>query len=65
MWRKFLSRKFIVAVLVFIIGIVEAACPSCVELIDWKLAGPLIAYILGEAGCDIIRAYIEWTMPRS
>jgi len=64
MWRKFLSRKFILAILVFIFGIVELVCPSCAELIDWKFAGPIIAYILGETGCDIMRAYIEWTYPK-
>ena len=63
-WRKFLSRKFLVAVAVLILGIIQALAPGVLHFVDWKVMGVILAYIFGEAGVDIIRAYIEWTQPK-
>lgn len=65
MWRKFLSRKFLLAVAVFVLGIVQTAAPGALNGFDWKIVAPILAFIFGEAGYDIIKAYIEWTQPKA
>jgi uncharacterized protein YqgC (DUF456 family) len=59
-WKKFLSRKFLLAVAVLVLGLVNALVPELPNLIPWAVVGPIIAYIFGEAGRDIIRDYMEY-----
>lgn len=56
-WSKFLSRKFLLAVAVMILGILDVAVPGMPQIVTWSIAGPIIAYIFGEAGFDIVRLY--------
>lgn len=63
-WKKFLSRKFLLAVAVLVIAVVEELSPGAVNIIDWRVAGVILAYIFGEAGYDILKAYIEWSQPK-
>ena len=59
-WKKFLSRKFLLAVAVLLLGLVNALIPDLPNLIPWAVVGPIIAFIFGEAGRDILRDYMEY-----
>jgi len=63
-WKKFLSRTWIGAAVFVILAIAETIHPGITAHIDWKIVGPVIAYILGEKMLDAVRAYIEWTQPK-
>jgi uncharacterized protein YqgC (DUF456 family) len=58
--KKFLSRKFLLAVAVFLLGLVNTVSPDLPNIIPWTVAGPIIAFIFGEAGRDILRDYIRY-----
>jgi len=60
MLRKLTSRKFLLALAVILIKIVESATGISVEILPWEIVAPIIAYIFGEAGVDIIRQFIEY-----
>ena len=57
MLKKFLSRKFLLAVAVLVLGIIQSFWPDTLHIIDWKVIGVVLAYIFGEAGKDIVVAY--------
>lgn len=59
-WKKFLSRKFLLAVAVLLLGLVNVVNPDLPNLIPWVVVGPIIAFIFGEAGRDILRDYMEY-----
>jgi len=58
--KKFLSRKFLLAVAILLLGLLDGMIPDLPNLIPWTVAGPVIAFILGEAGRDIIRDYLDY-----
>jgi len=59
-WSKFLSRKFILAVLVVILGFLNTLRPELVEAIPWPAVAAALAFIFGEAGRDILRDYVDY-----
>lgn len=59
-WKKFLSRKFLLAVAIFLLGLLNVVNPGLPDLIPWAVVGPIIAFILGEAGRDIVRDYLNY-----
>jgi len=59
-FKKFLSRKFLLAVAVLLLGLLDGVIPDLPNLIPWTVAGPIIAFIFGEAGRDILRDYMEY-----
>lgn len=64
-WKKFLSRKFLLAVAVLVLAIIDAASPGSINIVNWTVIAPILAFIVGEEGYDIIKAYIEWTKPKA
>ena len=59
MFKKFLSRKFLLAVVVLVLGIFQAIYPHALQFIDWKVVSVALAYIFGEAGRDIVKTYLD------
>ena len=59
-WKKFLSRKFLLAVAVFLFGLLNVLNPELPNTIPWVIVGPIIAFICGEAGRDIVRDYLNY-----
>lgn len=64
-WSKFLSRKFLLALAVMILGILDVVVPGMPQIVTWSIAGPIIAYIFGEAGLDIVRLYQKYKYVQS
>ena len=59
-WSKFLSRKFLLAVLVVVFGAMKVLKPELVDALPWSVVGVALAYIFGEAGRDILRDYLDY-----
>jgi hypothetical protein len=59
-WKKFLSRKFLLAVGILGLGIVNEAVPDLPDLVPWEAVAPALAYIFGKIGRDIIRDYMSY-----
>jgi hypothetical protein len=59
-WKKFLSRKFLLAVGILGLGIVNEAIPDLPKLVPWEAVAPALAYIFGKIGRDIIRDYMSY-----
>lgn len=59
-WKKFLSRKFLLALAVLILGVVGETVPNLPTLIPWEAVAPALAYIFGKIGRDIIRDYMSY-----
>ena len=59
MFKKFLSRKFLLAIAVLVLAILQSVYPHALQFIDWKVVGVVLAYIFGEAGKDIIETYMN------
>jgi len=59
-WKKFLSRKFLLAVGILALGVVNEAVPDLPDLVPWEAVAPALAYIFGKIGRDIIRDYLDY-----
>jgi hypothetical protein len=59
-WKKYLSRKFLLAVGILGLGILNEAVPDLPDLIPWEAVAPALAYIFGKIGRDIIRDYMSY-----
>jgi len=55
--KKFLSRKFLLALLAVVAALVN---PELTEQIPWPVVGVIMAYIFGEGGRDILRDFISY-----
>lgn len=56
-WKKFLSRKFLLALLPVVAAIVN---PELLENIPWPVVGVVITYIFGEGSIDFLRKFIDY-----
>jgi len=59
-WKKFLSRKFLLAAGILVLGVVNEAVPDLPKLVPWEAVAPGLAYIFGMIGRDIIRDYLDY-----
>jgi uncharacterized protein with HEPN domain len=59
-WKKYLSRKFLLAVVILTLGVVGEAVPDLPNLVPWEAVAPGLAYIFGKIGRDIIRDYMSY-----
>jgi len=55
-WKKFLSRKFLLALLTVVAALVN---PELIDKIPWPVVGVVISYILGEGASDFLRPFIN------
>jgi len=56
-WKKFLSRKFLLALLALVTALVK---PELVHQIPWPVVGTVLAFIFGEFGRDILKDFIDY-----
>jgi len=56
-WKKFLSRKFLLALLTVVAAIVN---PDIMDKIPWPMVGVVMAYIFGEGGRDILKLFVDY-----
>lgn len=56
-WKKFLSRKFLLAVVTLIAALVN---PDAIASLPWPVVGVVLAYIFGEGGRDILRLFVDY-----
>lgn len=59
-WKKYLSRKFLLAVAILTLGVVGEAVPDFPNLVPWEAVAPALVYIFGKIGQDIIRDYMNY-----
>jgi hypothetical protein len=59
-WKKFLSRKFLLAAGILVLGVVNEAVPDLPKLVPWEAVAPALAYIFGKIGRDIVRDYLDY-----